>query len=294
MSETSEESLVDLTDELALQVSDLVIRKSGFFSCGGSIPIVVAPEGEGPPASSSGIFAPSRRDDEQPHAKKVKLSSAASGAPSGDTKTTSKPVTVRWDPPSAPLGESRNACFPSSTADTGAGMARLEALLRDCEPATFGRGSEDVLDKSYRKASKLDASAFSTDFCPYALGIVNTAAELLMPGAGVGLSRAVEAELYKLNVSGSPGRTSSMLQTLTDARTTPRLRAISKRMWTRRARRSSSGRSSCVCHASTQAERLSCATPAVRSLMTGARRTTRRQRSTGLPSTRTTSMRCTR
>ncbi len=79
-------------------------------------------------------------------------------------------------------------------------MAWLKVLLHNCEPDTFGRGCEDVLDKSYRKATKLDASAFATDLCPYGLGIVNTAAELLMPGVGLSWSRAVKAELYRLNV----------------------------------------------------------------------------------------------
>jgi hypothetical protein len=179
MSATSEEAPIDVTEELALQIGDLVSSKSGCFSCGGSIPMAIQHEGGG--------------------------STAARGKLNSDKKTTSQPVTIRWDPHSAQPGESRNACFPPSASSAGTGMAMLKALLQDCAPATFGRGSEDVLDESYRKASKLDSSAFSTDFCPYKLGIVNTAAELLMPGVGLGFSGAVEAELYKLNV-GSPTR----------------------------------------------------------------------------------------
>ncbi len=202
MSETSAESLADYTEELALQVGELVLSKGGRFSCGGSIPIAVQPEGEGSSSHKPGPFAPAPRQEGPPVAKKAKLSKTATSAPDVGPRTAaaSEPVTVRWDPPSAPPGDSRNACFPPSASSTGTGMARLQALLRDCEPATFGRGCEDVLDESYRKASKLDASAFSTDLCPYALGIVDQAAELLMPGVGVSGSRGVEAKLYKLNV----------------------------------------------------------------------------------------------
>jgi hypothetical protein len=37
----------------------------------------------------------------------------------------------------------------------------LEPLVASCQPATFGRNNEDILDESYRKAGKLDRSQFS-------------------------------------------------------------------------------------------------------------------------------------
>jgi hypothetical protein len=193
MSATIDEAPVDLTEELSLHIGQLVSSKGGCFSCGGSIPVAIQPGGK-----SDRLTSPSAEGQTSGPAE------TAGSVMDSDVKTTSKPVTVRWDPPSAPPGECRSACFPLSACGTGTGMARLKALLQDCEPATFGRGRQDILDESYRKATKLDASAFAADFCPYSLGIVNTAAELLMPGVGLGWSRAVEAELYKLNVSRRP------------------------------------------------------------------------------------------
>ena len=50
--------------------------------------------------------------------------------------------------------------------------AGLFKLMHECQPASFGYKGEDVLDESYRKATKMDRSAFSADFCPYELGII--------------------------------------------------------------------------------------------------------------------------
>jgi len=85
-------------------------------------------------------------------------------------------------------------------------MAGLLKLIQDCQPASFGYKGEDVLDTSYRKATKMDRSAFSVDFCPYELGIVDTITQVLLPNAAEGriASHGVKAELYKLNVRSSP------------------------------------------------------------------------------------------
>ena len=48
-------------------------------------------------------------------------------------------------------------------------------------PATFARAGEEVLDEDYRKAGKLDRGHFATDFCPYALGIMDTLTQMLLP-----------------------------------------------------------------------------------------------------------------
>ncbi len=57
----------------------------------------------------------------------------------------------------------------------------LQQLIASCQPATFGRGGEEVLDDDYRKAGKLDTTAFVTTFCPYNAGIVDVVAQLLVP-----------------------------------------------------------------------------------------------------------------
>lgn len=54
-------------------------------------------------------------------------------------------------------------------------------LVRTCEPATFGLGGIDVLDETYRKATKLDPSEFCTNFCSYELGVIDIISQLLMP-----------------------------------------------------------------------------------------------------------------
>lgn len=91
--------------------------------------------------------------------------------------------------------------------------AFLQQLVKDCQPATFGFGGEDVLDEEIRKAGKLEATEFSTSFSPYDYGIVDAVAQALLPGiarpevlTGENTSEehwGVVAELYKLNVSTS-------------------------------------------------------------------------------------------
>ena len=87
--------------------------------------------------------------------------------------------------------------------------------MRDCAPATFGVGGEEVLDETYRKAVKLDARQFPTSFNPYDVGIVDAISQVLLPGiaepfadgkVAVGDNSGVVAELYTLNVSFDPIR----------------------------------------------------------------------------------------
>lgn len=37
-------------------------------------------------------------------------------------------------------------------------------LLQDCQPATFGKGKEEVFDEEHRKAGKMDVTDFCTNF----------------------------------------------------------------------------------------------------------------------------------
>ena len=86
-------------------------------------------------------------------------------------------------------------------------------LVKDCQPATFGFGGEDVFDEKIRKAGKLEAGQFSTSFNPYDFGIVDTVAQALLPGIirpafqdkNISTEHwGVVAELYKLNVYSAP------------------------------------------------------------------------------------------
>ena len=67
-----------------------------------------------------------------------------------------------------------------------ASSKEFQELLSVCQPASFGRGGEDVLDEDYRKAGKLDRTAFATNFCPYEAGIVDVVAQLLLPQTAQG------------------------------------------------------------------------------------------------------------
>ena len=86
----------------------------------------------------------------------------------------------------------------------------FKQLLKDCQPASFGRGGEDVMDETYRKARKLDEAAFCTNFDPYALGIVETAAQALVLNNRMqkNETHGIQAEFYKLNV----GKTTAFSQ----------------------------------------------------------------------------------
>ncbi|EMD42338.1 hypothetical protein CERSUDRAFT_42551 [Gelatoporia subvermispora B] len=77
----------------------------------------------------------------------------------------------------------------------------LQDLAQGCEPATFGKGGEDVLDETYRKSGKLDVTSFATNFHPQSCGLLSIVRGDLLEGDR---ERPIQAELYKLNVYG-PG-----------------------------------------------------------------------------------------
>lgn len=77
--------------------------------------------------------------------------------------------------------------------------SQLAALSQACQPASFGVSQKDVLDESYRKAGKMEPSAFSTQFSPSSLGIV----ELIRAALQGRSAKSIRAELYKLNVYGT-------------------------------------------------------------------------------------------
>lgn len=116
---------------------------------------------------------------------------------------TAPPVIIRWDNAQATV--THRLELPHHKGKEAGG---LEEILQDCQPATFGLQGADVLDESYRKASKLDETRFSTNFSPYENGIIDTISQILFPSldeggrkvVGFGV-RGVRAELYKLNVS---------------------------------------------------------------------------------------------
>lgn len=147
------------------------------FACGGSLPVVSQPDAAQSPGSQH--------------------SSISAGSEAGPPTT--EPVTIRWDPPAADeLARHAKLVLPlePETQDN------LERLINSTERASFGYQGKDTYDETYRKALKMDTSAFSTTFDPYSLGIIDTIAQVLLPTMRqASVYRAVKAELYKLNVS---------------------------------------------------------------------------------------------
>ena len=91
--------------------------------------------------------------------------------------------------------------FPRFLNLESATLEDLDSLIAACDPATFGRGDEDVYDESYRKAVKMDASNFAVQFDPAASGLLKTIENQLLQGDTEKMR--IKAELYKLNIYGN-------------------------------------------------------------------------------------------
>ncbi|KAB8251585.1 hypothetical protein BDV35DRAFT_388152 [Aspergillus flavus] len=118
----------------------------------------------------------------------------------------SGPVNIFWS-----IGNSsaRRVSLPLRADAEDASPAVLQHLITSCEPASFGRGQEDVMDLSYRRAGKLDPKNFATSFHPATFGIIETIEKVLLPGivgetANRLRSRKIYAELYKMNIYSGP------------------------------------------------------------------------------------------
>ncbi|KAH7322402.1 hypothetical protein B0I35DRAFT_425761 [Stachybotrys elegans] len=159
--------------------------KTNLFTCGGSIPIATGETDR----------------DERPASAHSKASSDAYSCQSVPPTTSHPPVSLRWDPRDASVPASH--CKLTLPVDETM-QGNVERLLSDMEPATFGRGAKEVYDESYRKASKLSPSSFSTNFCPYKVGIVDVISQLLLPNPDYNRHRAVKAELYNINIYTGP------------------------------------------------------------------------------------------
>ncbi|KAM0441304.1 hypothetical protein ACHAPT_000613 [Fusarium lateritium] len=114
----------------------------------------------------------------------------------GAVEKPSSSLAIRWDRDDQ--GQCRKLLLPTSD-DDAVSQESFDLILKDCEPATFGVGGEEVLDEEYRKAGKLDDTRFSTSFNPYGHGILDTINQVLAQGAHRE-ALGVRAEMYKLNV----------------------------------------------------------------------------------------------
>lgn len=180
------------------------------FAVGGAIPILDSADRNGPEIpiqqqKHNVLSSPSESPSPIPMlgAAESLNSPADQAAPASATEQskpnihTSSSVILRWDSPNDSNLTSK-LVFPLEPNTSG----NLEQLVKDCQPATFGYKGKDIYDETYRKASKLDASAFSSTLNPYELGIIDAIAQVLLPSVKDANSmRGVRAELYKLNVS---------------------------------------------------------------------------------------------
>ncbi|KAF8894724.1 hypothetical protein BD779DRAFT_1609373 [Infundibulicybe gibba] len=76
--------------------------------------------------------------------------------------------------------------------------SELQALVDACQPATFGRNQEDVLDETYRKARKMDLEYFTPKLNLEKYRILDRIRAQMLEGLDE--KRTIRSELYKLNV----------------------------------------------------------------------------------------------
>ncbi|KAF3009733.1 hypothetical protein E8E13_009219 [Curvularia kusanoi] len=111
-----------------------------------------------------------------------------------------EPVVIHWD--AGELIHRVKIPVPEKTAKQ-AWEAAMQQLIDDMQPASFGYRGKDVIDGSYRNAVKLDSSAFTTNFCPYKVGIIDTLSQSLLPIRNERY-QGICADLYKLNIYEGP------------------------------------------------------------------------------------------
>ncbi|KAF1934873.1 hypothetical protein EJ02DRAFT_159074 [Clathrospora elynae] len=109
------------------------------------------------------------------------------------------PVTIRWDSSHS----IEKITLPLQSNDSEQADESIAKLVHGTRPASFGYQGNVNIDESYRKASKLDTSAFSTNFCPYEAGIIDVIGQALLPQHS-NQFHGIRAELYKLNVYQAP------------------------------------------------------------------------------------------
>ncbi|KAJ5532050.1 hypothetical protein N7494_008602 [Penicillium frequentans] len=113
----------------------------------------------------------------------------------------SNPVTIFWE--SKDGSHAKKLVLPLKDPNDDS----LRQLVADCEPASFGKGQEDVMDPEYRKAGKLEPSQFATSFHFMDFGLQEIIENILAPPLDLEkkvASRRIETELYKLNVYSGP------------------------------------------------------------------------------------------
>ncbi|KAK3380993.1 hypothetical protein B0H63DRAFT_560784 [Podospora didyma] len=167
------------SEVLSRELGEFINSKSATFACGGCIPIVTNHSivrsdnniisGAGNPGNVCDVVEASEAGeaDEVAEAEEVAETENASNAGSASACDTFSDSSV--------TSETTSATSQSITADS---EARLNQLVQDCQPASFGYKGKD-------------------------LGIIDTIAQMLLPNTS-SRTNGVRAELYKLNVYSAP------------------------------------------------------------------------------------------
>lgn len=175
-------------------------KKNALFPCGGKIKVdASSPESphEAPAASQTNAGEQVPKEDHKEG--KVPNNSKKEDKKDAATKENAiGPIVIRYDLNADHIAAARRITLPIN----GTAIA-LQGLIATCSPATFGHDGKDVYDETYRKALKMDNTAFCTTFGPYSLGIIRIIEKMLLPSVDDqnGWNRTVRAELYKMNVS---------------------------------------------------------------------------------------------
>ena len=90
-------------------------------------------------------------------------------------------------------------CLMPLNLPSGIAEGTAQEFFKACCPASFGKGNETVMDKSYRDAVKLEPGNFLCNFDIANTNIITRIATVM----GVGCS--IRAELYRLNVYSTGG-----------------------------------------------------------------------------------------
>lgn len=141
------------------------------------------------PFAYGGTINITDNQDSRPKAKKQKRNATPG--------KTSPPVSLFWATETGATAQ--KLVLPTDSTSV------LQELVKDCVPATFGRGKRDVLDPEYRRAVKMDPKNFATSFHPANFGIVENMERILLPRINTEKQnslgfRKLRVELYSLNV----------------------------------------------------------------------------------------------
>jgi hypothetical protein len=139
--------------------------RSATFACGGTVFFKSAIDETAEETSKESA----QQEDDATDNPEVKAKAKDSEQPSA----TIDDVQVRF----GPSGKGYTVIFDKG----GPSWKDFTHLLMACQPASFSRAGEAVLDEEYRIAGKLDRSQFATTFCPYEAGIIDVVTQLLVP-----------------------------------------------------------------------------------------------------------------